>query len=92
MDICSNAMDLWNFTYVQSGDDLRKLSFNRNGEIIFLDAKDNQIQLKCYSGEPQLEKLMENGKECLRISNITRKGSENRWTMVKLLAFVSFGI
>jgi len=63
MDICSNAMDLWNFTYVQSGDDLRKLSFNRDGEIIFLDTKVSQIQLKCYSGEPQLEKLMDNGKE-----------------------------
>ncbi|KAL7043076.1 hypothetical protein ACKWTF_001382 [Chironomus riparius] len=60
LDICSNAINLWNFTYVQSGDDLRKLSFNREGEIIFLDAKDNQIQLKCYSGEPQLEKLMDN--------------------------------
>ena len=61
-------MDLWNFTYVQSGDDLRKLSFNRDGEVIFLDAKENQIQLKCYSGEPQLEKLMDNGKEYFRLN------------------------
>lgn len=61
MDICSNAMDLWNFTYVQNGNDLKKLFINRDGQIMFLDAKENRIGLKCYSGEPQLEKLMENG-------------------------------
>lgn len=61
MDMCSDAQDLWNFTYVQAVDNVKKLTFVNRDEMALVDVPHEDVKLKCYSGEPQLEKIMENG-------------------------------
>lgn len=64
MDICSDAIKLWNFTYVQGVHGLKQFSYRNNDEINLLDVSASakeELRLKCYSGEPQLEKIMDDG-------------------------------
>lgn len=62
IDICNDADKLWNFTYVHDVAGFKRLLFTQNDEIQLVDVSMTENQLNCYSGEPQLEKLMENGK------------------------------
>lgn len=63
MDICDDAVKLWNFTYVQGVHGLQQISYHNNNEIILIDVNmKEELKLKCYSGEPQLEKIMDDGK------------------------------
>jgi hypothetical protein len=62
MDVCHDANKLWNFTYVQGVNGLKQISFLANDEINLLDVNVNEMKVKCYSGEPQLEKIMDDGK------------------------------
>lgn len=62
IDICNDVAKVWNFTYVQGVDGIKQISFASKNEINFIDVKNqNELRLKCYSGEPQLEKIMNNG-------------------------------
>lgn len=61
IDICSDAVNLWNQTYVKFDGIVKKLLFE-DGEINFFEVDTQKCsRLSCYSGEPQLEKLMDNG-------------------------------
>lgn len=62
-DVCSDdAVKLWNFTYVQGVDGMKQISFAGKDGINFIDVTNsNELRLKCYSGEPQLEKIMDDG-------------------------------
>lgn len=65
MDICNDAIKLWNFTYVQGVHGLKRFSYRHDDEINLLDVNENvkeELKLKCFSGEPQLEKIMDDGK------------------------------
>ncbi|KAG5675091.1 hypothetical protein PVAND_005023 [Polypedilum vanderplanki] len=77
MDMCINAKDLWNFTFVQFADNLKKVVIDKN-EITFIEVSQNGRKLKCFSSEPQLEKIMEN--DFSSISSITNinECKENR--------------
>jgi hypothetical protein len=62
-DICNDVAKLWNFTYVQGVDRMKQISIVGKDEINLVDVRNsNQMRLKCYSGEPQLEKIMDDGK------------------------------
>lgn len=67
-NICIDAEDLWNFTYVQYGDVFKRLYRTKKGDISLLDTNLVIDNLKCYSGEPQLEKLMEKGVKILSVN------------------------
>lgn len=62
-DICNDVVKLWNFTYVQGVDGMKKISYASKDEINLIDVTNsNELRLKCYSGEPQLEKVMDDGR------------------------------
>lgn len=64
MDICDDAEQLWNFTYVQSVDGMKQIYLPSKDEIKLIDINElNMEKVKCYSGEPQLEKIMDDGKK-----------------------------
>jgi hypothetical protein len=66
MDVCGDARDLWNFTFVQAVDNLKRVVIEKN-ELTFIDVPSEAgAKLKCFSGEPQLEKIMESGKLSFR--------------------------
>lgn len=61
-DVCENVAKIWNLTYVQGVDGLKKISFSNKNEIELIDVTNSdELTLKCFSGEPQLEKIMDDG-------------------------------
>jgi hypothetical protein len=63
MDLCEDASNLWNFTFIQDVGGFKQLRFISRDELRIDDVATTTFDFKCYSGEPQLEKIMENGKD-----------------------------
>lgn len=68
IDICNDF--LWNVTYVQGVDGMKKISIIGKDEINLIDVMNlNELSLKCFSGEPQLEKILDDGEILTRSGN-----------------------
>lgn len=62
-DICRHPEKLWNFTFIQTENDLRQLTFDPDdGNAETLPQNVFLGDLICFKGEPDLENLMANGK------------------------------
>ena len=62
LNLCDDSEKLWNFTYVKGVDGLKKVLLINDNEIDFINPKfSSEFGLKCFSGEPQLEKIMDDG-------------------------------
>jgi hypothetical protein len=63
MNICRNPEKLWNSTFIHNERELHQLVFDPNGNFVEIQAVDSDYPaLHCFTGEPELENLMANGK------------------------------
>lgn len=64
LNICHDPEKLWNSTFINFEEGLNQLTFDPNGSFIEIRPVNvNVAGLKCFTGEPELENLMENGNQ-----------------------------
>jgi hypothetical protein len=65
LTVCHQPQNLWNATFIQQVDgEVNQVTLSPDGTTIEIKSSTARIaDLKCFTGEPDLEKLMSNGNE-----------------------------
>lgn len=61
LNICRDPERLWTSTFIQLDDDIKQVTFGPDN-VIETNPK-HVVNLKCFTGEPELENLMANGNQ-----------------------------
>lgn len=84
LDVCSHPEKLWNFTFIQTENDVRQLTFDPNDGTAETEPQNVFLaDLICLKGEPDLENLMANGEKSVERSKSVRL--ENVFSFHKIL-------
>lgn len=67
LSICEKSESLWNATFIKSENEIHQLVYNSEESFITIKLVSESVaNLKCFTGEPDLENLMANGNEIIQ--------------------------